>query len=297
VAALFATNTSVLGYEIMNEPYPGGYSLFATDFETKALAPFYEKIAGAIRRVDPSHAIMFEPSVTRANLLHNYNTGISSTTFPSDFKNLVFAPHYYPLNSGSSISSSDITSLQTTIPEIAMVSGSMKTPYIVGEMGLDHNESNSAAYLTALLEEFDNEFSNWMYWAYGEVFNGSGGMMLLDATGAPAFPVTNILSRPYPVLTAGTPVSISYPITSDPSTFTTTVFTYTYKEDGIGHGATEIFIPQIHFPGGFTVTTTDGSASFDTGTDILSYTRGPKPAHTVTVAPCNPATSGCITFP
>ncbi len=296
VAALFATNTSVLGYEIMNEPYPGGYSLFATDFETKALAPFYEKIASAIRKVDPSHAIMFEPSVTRANLLHNYNTGISSTTFPSDFKNLVFAPHYYPLTTGSSISSSDITSLQTTIPEIAMVSGSMNVPYIVDEMGLDHNESNSAAYLTALLGELDNERSNWMYWAYGEVFNGSGGMVLLDATGAPAFPVTDILSRPYPVLTAGTPVSISYPITSDPSTFTTTTFTYTYREDGIGHGATELFIPQIHFPGGFTVTTTDGSASFNPAEDMLNYVRGPQSAHTITVAPCSSATSGCITF-
>ena len=296
VAALFATDTSVLGYEIMNEPYPGKYALFTTDFETQALAPFYEKIAATIRRVDSSHAIVFEPSVTRANLLHNYNTGISSTTFPQDFRDLVFAPHYYPLTSGSSISTSDITSLQTTIPQIAMVSASMKTPYIIDEMGLDHNESNSADYMTALLGELDHEMSNWMFWAYGEVFNGSGSEILLDATGAPAFPLMDVLSRPYPVLTAGTPVSISYPITSDPSSFTSTTFTYTYKEDGIGHGTTEIFIPQIHFPNGFTVTTSDGSVRFDTLTDILSYTRGPQPAHRITVAPCSPATAGCIAF-
>ncbi len=298
VAALFATNTAVLGYEIMNEPYPGTYDLFSTTFETQALAPFYEKIAAAIRTVDPSHVIVFEPSVTRANLLHNYDTGISGTTFPKVFRNLVFAPHYYPLTSGSSISTSDITSLQTTIPEIAAVSASMKTPYIVDEMGLDHNESNSAAYMTALLGAFDSELGSWMYWEYSAAFldNSGAGMTLLDPSGTPVFPVMDLLSRPYPVLTAGTPVSISYPITSDPATFSATTFTYTYKEDGIGRGTTEIFIPELHFPSGFTVTTSDGTAAFDPSTDILSFTKGAQPVHTITVSPCNPGQSGCVQF-
>lgn len=296
VAALFATNTSVLGYEIMNEPYPGKYNLFTTDFETKALVPFYGKVAAAIRNSDPAHIIAFEPAVTRANLMHNYNTGISSTTFPKDFVNLIFVPHYYPLTSGSSISTTDISSLQTTIPEIAMVSQSMKTPYIVGEMGLDHNESNSAAYMTALLGEFDNEIGGWMFWAYDEVFSATGSEMLLDPAGANAFPLMDVLARPYPKLTAGTPVSISYPITSDPVTFSTTTFTFTYKEDGIGRGSTEIFLPQIHFPNGFTVTVTDGSYSFDAATDILSYIRGPKSTHTITVTPCSTGVSGCTSF-
>ncbi len=298
VAALFATSTTVLGYEIMNEPYPGTYNLFSTAFETQALVPFYEKVATAIRKADPSHAIMFEPSVTLANLTHNYNTGISATTFPQDFRNLVFAPHYYPLTSGSSISTTDITSLQTTIPEIAMVGASMKTPSIIGEMGLDHNESNSAAYMTALLGEFDGELSNWMFWEYSAAFldNSGAGLTLLDASGTPVFSIMDLLSRPYPVLTAGTPVSISYPITADPATFSSTTFTYTYKEDGIGHGTTEIFVPSLHFPSGFTVSTSDGSAAFDASTDILSYTKGPMSEHTITIAPCSQGQTGCVLF-
>ena len=297
VAALFATDTSVLGYEIMNEPYPGKYPLFTTDFETQALAPFYEKIAAAIRRVDSSHAIVFEPSVTRANLLHNYNTGISSTTFPQDFSNLVFAPHYYPLSSGNSINTTDIAALQITIPIIAQVSSAMKTPYIIDEMGLDHNENNSADYMTALLGELDHEISNWMFWAYAAAFDpGDSKYNMLDSTGAIAFPGMDVLSRPYPVLTAGTPVSISYPITSSTSSFTSTTFTYTYKEDGIGHGTTEIFIPQIHFPNGFTVTTSDGTAEFDPAGDLLLYVRGAQPSHTITVTPCNQGQAGCILF-
>ncbi|MGC8900721.1 MAG: cellulase family glycosylhydrolase [bacterium] len=298
VAALFATNTSILGYEIMNEPYPGRYNLFSTAFEIQALVPFYEKVASAIRKVDPSHAIMFEPSVTMTNLLHNYNTGISSTTFPQDFRNLVFAPHYYPLSSGNSISTTDISALQITIPIIAQVSSEMKTPYIVDEMGLDHNENNSAAYMTALLNEFDNEISNWMYWEYRSAFlyNNGSGMSLLDANGTPMFSIMELLSRPYPLVTAGTPLSISYPITDDPSTFTTTSFTYKYKEDGIGYGTTEIFIPEIHFPNGFTVTTSDGTVNFDLATNTLSYIRGPLSVHTITVLPCDSTNKPCYKF-
>lgn len=296
VAALFATNTSVLGYEIMNEPFPGQYNLFTTDFEIEALVPFYEKVANAIRKVDPSHAIAFEPSVTMTNLLHNYNTGVSSTTFPKDFENLIFAPHYYPLSSGSSINTADISSLQTTIPEIVNVSSTMKTPYIIDEMGLDHNENNSAAYMTALTNKLDIELSNWMFWAYSDAFlsNNGTGLILLDSNGANDFPVMDILSRPYPVLTAGTPVSISYPITSVPSTFTTTTFTYIYKEDGIGHGTTEIFIPRMHFPDGFTVNTSDGTVTFDAATGLLNYVKGSLTTHTIAVSPCNPSHSACI---
>jgi endoglycosylceramidase len=288
VANMFATNTTILGYEIMNEPYPGRYNLFSTDFEIQALVPFYKKVVSAIRKVDHSHLVFFEPSVTMANLLHDYNTGISNTTFSKEFDNLVFAPHYYPLSSGTSISTTDISALQVTIPIIAQVSNAMNSPYVIGEMGLDHNENNSAAYMIALLNEFDKEITNWMYWEYRTAFlsNNGNSMPLLDSSGIPIFPIIDVLSRPYPVLTAGTPVSISYPITTDPTTFTTTAFTYTYREDGIGYGTTEIFIPGIHFPYGFTVTTSDGSVSFDPATDILSYTRGLKHTHTIMVEPC-----------
>ncbi|MCL4479259.1 MAG: hypothetical protein M1381_09225, partial [Deltaproteobacteria bacterium] len=97
-----------------------------------------------------------------------------------------------------------------------------------------------------------------------------------------------------PVLTAGTPVSISYPITSVPSTFTTTTFTYIYKEDGIGHGTTEIFIPRMHFPDGFTVNTSDGTVTFDAATGLLNYVKGSLTTHTIAVSPCNPSHSACI---
>ncbi len=298
VAQRFSGTVNILGYEIMNEPYPGTYNLFTTDFEIRALVPFYEKVARAIRAADAVHTIAFEPSAVRANILHDYDTGISSTTFPKDFGGLVFVPHYYPLSFGSSIGNTDISSLTSTIPSIVRVSAAMKTPYIIGEMGLDHNEDNSAAYMTALLNELDSELGSWMFWAYGDAFANNGtGLELLGPTGANAFPIMDVLTRPYPLLTAGTPMSIQYPLTSDPASFSTTTFTYTYREDGIGHGTTELFLPRIHFPDGFTVTTSDGSVSFDGATDILSYTAGPRSTHTITVAPCSPSASGCVQFP
>ncbi|MCL4557651.1 MAG: cellulase family glycosylhydrolase [Deltaproteobacteria bacterium] len=300
VASLFATDTSVLGYEIMNEPFPGNYNLYTTDFETQALAPFYKKLAAAIRKMDPEHIIAFEPSVTRAGLGHDFNTGISETTFPQDFRNLIFTPHYYPLNSEDA--GMDADSLQQTIPALARVSGVMKTPYIVGEigfaqliMGVDRSSVNGAVYMVDLLDEFDRLLGNWVFWGDTAAFKNNG-IMLLDSNGEAAFPVIDVLSRPYPMLTAGTPISINYPITTDPASFTTTAFTYTYKEDGIGHGTTEIFIPKIHFPNGFTVTTSDGTATFDAAIDVLNYTKGPLAAHTITVSPCNTGNPTCISW-
>jgi len=152
VARRFTDTSNLLGYEIMNEPFPGNYNLLSTDFEIQALAPFYEKLTAAIRKIDPEHIIAFEPSVTRTGILHDFNTGISETTFPQDFPNLVFTPHYYPRNRKDLSSPAEL--LSATIPVLAQVSSSMKTPYIIDEFGLDPpNVKNSAVYMVDLLND------------------------------------------------------------------------------------------------------------------------------------------------
>ncbi|MCL4557053.1 MAG: cellulase family glycosylhydrolase [Deltaproteobacteria bacterium] len=303
IAARFKDDTDVLGYEIMNEPFPGQYPLLTTEFEQKGLAPFYEKVARGIRQVDPVHVITFEPSATLSNTLNDYATGISLTTFPERFADLVFTPHFYALSSNPSGG----TQTATIIPSfntISSVSRYMRTPWLIDEMGTDYNSPGSAEYMVTLLNTFDDYNEGWFDWSYDIAYNLSMSPFypdgtprsLLDQGGSPVFHGIDVLSRPYPMLTAGTPMSMSYPITSDPASFSTTTFTYTYREDGIGHGSTEIFLPRTHFPDGFTVTTSDGSVSFDTSTDVLSYTKGPDAVHRISIAPCNAADSNCMGF-
>ncbi len=304
VAQRFSSTSNVLGYEIMNEPFPGkDYPLTSPDFETKGLVPFYEKMIRAIRAVDPYHIIAFEPSVVLTNLLNSYKTAISGTTFPEEFPNLVFVPHFYPLSINPSYGT-DTTIIVPSFTQIRDDGTAMRVPCVVDETGTGYSSPGSAAYMVTLLNDFDLFDAGWFDWDYNTVnddnmspyYPDGTPRPLVDQTGGPVFDGIDVLSRPYPMLTAGTPVSISYPVTIDPSTFTTTAFTYTYKEDGIGTGQTEIFIPPLHFPGGFTVTTTDGSVSFDPATDVLGYAKGRLSVHTITVASCPPGATGCFSF-
>ncbi|MCL5277864.1 MAG: glycoside hydrolase family 5 protein, partial [Deltaproteobacteria bacterium] len=98
LARRFGTTANVLGYDIMNEPYPGLYPLFTTEFEQKALVPFYEKMVEGIRTVDPDHVIAFEATNPLCSVFSDFETGISQTTFPRQFPNLLFEPHFYPVD-------------------------------------------------------------------------------------------------------------------------------------------------------------------------------------------------------
>ena len=301
LARAFSGTANVLAYEIMNEPFPGNYSLAAPDFETQALVPFYGKVIKAIRAVDPGHVVAFEPSVALTNLLNDYNTAISTTTFTGGFPDLMFVPHFYPLSADPSYGT-DTAIIIPSFDQIKNDGIAMKTPCAVDEMGTGYDVPDSARYMVTVFNDFDAFNAGWFDWDYNVAndddmspyYPDGTPRYLTDKNGTPAFPGIDVISRPYPLLTAGTPVSISYPVTADPSTFTTTTFTYTYKEDGIGTGTTEIFVPPLHFPNGFTVTVSDGAVDFNATTHLLGYTRGPRSSHTITMVPCGPGDTNCV---
>ena len=73
VAARFATNRYVLGYEIVNEPWCGNtYEepelLVPGVADRRYLQPMYDAVAAQIRTVDDSHLIFFESVTWDGNL-------------------------------------------------------------------------------------------------------------------------------------------------------------------------------------------------------------------------------------
>src|SRR6185369_15594663 len=85
-----AGNQQVLGYEVMNEP-------IGVD---DAVMAFNEKIARAIRSVDPKHLILFEPSATR-----NFTNGAPLSSKPFAVAGGVYSVHVYTavFSSGSAL--------------------------------------------------------------------------------------------------------------------------------------------------------------------------------------------------
>src|SRR5947209_10760950 len=69
VAERFRGNPDVLGYELLNEPFPGSqYPSCATPagcpvFDQQFLAPFIRRTLAAIRQVDPTTLVWYEPNV------------------------------------------------------------------------------------------------------------------------------------------------------------------------------------------------------------------------------------------
>lgn len=74
VAQRFAKHPAVIGYELLNEPWPGdvlsdpGLALRPGWADAHLLRPFFDAATEAIRSADPTALVLFEPSLTEATL-------------------------------------------------------------------------------------------------------------------------------------------------------------------------------------------------------------------------------------
>lgn len=83
VATRFASYSSVLGFEILNEPFLGDILgnpalLEGGEADRQNLAPLYRQVHAAIRRVDDTHIIFYEPTV---GISQTVSSWISATGF------------------------------------------------------------------------------------------------------------------------------------------------------------------------------------------------------------------------
>ncbi|WP_456320071.1 glycoside hydrolase family 5 protein [Mycobacterium novum] len=87
IADYFNGNPDVAGYEIMNEPW-GGSNGVGSYFGAQILTPFYNQVISAIRSVDPSTSVYFEPDLLTTN-------GLPLTLGTVDDPNTVLSFHDY----------------------------------------------------------------------------------------------------------------------------------------------------------------------------------------------------------
>ncbi len=93
IATTFANRSSILGYELINEPpFPDLLNVVEIGYVDRVyLKPMYEKLHEVIRQIDDKHIIFFEPCV--ADLLQ---TGLTEGPGGVDYNNRqVFSYHVY----------------------------------------------------------------------------------------------------------------------------------------------------------------------------------------------------------
>jgi endoglycosylceramidase len=275
VSRAFANNTAILGYEILNEPWPG--DIYANPLlflpgvaGTLNLMKLYDKTYETIRKHDSDGLIFYEP-VTWGVLLKGYYFGTGFTRPPgSDPHTTVLSWHYYcwllnfaqnPLTENGTYPQFDrvacdniqleISYSAVKLDEIALGGGpSFQTEF--GICAFPVNPSNDESQLNtdeceSILNAADRYLQSWTYW--DSIFYHKTKKNNKEKT---IDELVNVFSRVYPQATNGMPLKLYF-------NTTTKYFFYSYMLNKSGsHDVavvpTEIFVPQhVYYPFGFSV--------------------------------------------
>ena len=270
IATRFRNNPNILGYDLMNEPWPGLQTPLCLNPlvcpHNDTLSKFYGDVILKIRQYDANTPFYYEGSLLAGG----------GMALDIDIKdpNTVLSFHNY--------------CLLTVVGAIAGI----PTPKFVGDLTCPELEKltfdNSITQAQtqghpAVLTEFgsvpdldavervakqaDDYKVGWMHWTYFNTgttnFPGTPSLVLAPSK-APTTDNINtellkVLSRPYPQKTAGTPVKWDFD--SDSKVFDMSYTTL--RADGAGSfakdGETTIFVPKLHYPNGYKVSVSGGN--------------------------------------
>ena len=259
VAQYFGGNRHVLGYELMNEPFPGTtwaqcLVLLGCPLFDATLTAFNQRVANAIRTVDRRTLIFYEPPIL-------FDFGANSAARLSDPR-AGFAFHDYCFEFGALHSSLSCA-----------VTGSLVLGNAVGHVrqtgdALLMTEFGDPSYslIAAMVERADQNMIPWIEWAFCPCHDPTGMASQSAVVEDPAAPPTGsnlnlaglrLVVEPYPQVIAGTPVSWGFDRPS--RTFQLSYTTARVNGGRFGGGAvTEVALPPLVYPRGYTALVTGG---------------------------------------
>ncbi|HZU80495.1 MAG TPA: cellulase family glycosylhydrolase [Acidimicrobiales bacterium] len=256
-ASTFASVPSLLGYDVLNEPWPGtdASSCDSGDgcaaLQASELAPFYAVADHAIRSADRTHLVFEEPFL-------QFDGGSVPVSLPlpggDPAGGLSF--HGYGSVTGTAGRGGG-TSPGGTDPSAARAiewSGSRGGALVESEWGATSDGSAIAAQADAL----DRAMVPWAYWAFDDCCGAPGSDSLIRSRSGPPVvsnansAVVDALVRPYPSVVAGTPTAVSY---DEGSRVLRVSWTDRAPRGGVfsPNSVTVIETPAAVYPDGYTV--------------------------------------------
>jgi endoglycosylceramidase len=192
---------NVVGYDLMNEPFPGNE--WPWSFESGKLAQCYAKVAAAIREADAGAIVFVEPAAVTAN------QGIPTTLQPPPGP-VVYAPHFYDpaLMIGGPYLGGWLAQIAFGVMKAQATS--MAAPLFVGEFGIS---SGHPAAHQAMLDQcaaMEAALASWTYWDFNPDL-GTNATLEIDTMSLSAdHPALPAVRRPYARAVAGEPVAMSW---------------------------------------------------------------------------------------
>jgi endoglycosylceramidase len=254
VAKRFGKRRYVMGYDPINEPWPGNAwptcvnTAGCPAFEQGPLADLEGRVVKAIRKVDATHTVWYEPVVT-ANFGPAYNT-----PRPND-SNVAFNFHDYCLQGTADPPCG--AEEQLTVDHAVAHAKDGHEPALMSEFGA----TDDLPTINRMVARADAALISWQWWHYcgckDPTTSGPGDTQALvhnpkkPPTGSNVFhDKLKALDRPYPQAVAGTPKDFAY----DPDTdvfklrFSTKAPSGRRLRRGI---TTVVYIPRSHYRHGY----------------------------------------------
>jgi endoglycosylceramidase len=295
VAARFHRQPYVMGYDLLNEPWPGSawpscaQPLGCPGFESGALADFHRHVIDAIRTVDRRHLTWYEPVVTTS-----FGAAHGQSDTGDDRAGMSF--HVYCLTGAFQIPGLDgLTCPQ--LEELALSNGIERAaqhgdPPLLSEFGA----TDDPAVISRMVDLADRLMVSWQWWHYcgcdDPTTQGPGETQAIVPD--PRTPPRGdnllrdklaLIERPYPQAVAGTPTSYGF----DPETrrFELAYSTESPAGDRLPRRLpTEVWIPRIHYPSGYRVDARGARVVSEPGARVLKLRRARGAATvSVTVSP------------
>ncbi len=200
LARRFAGEPAVMGYDLLNEPWPGTtWAPCAFDaagcpvLDQAELDPFYGVGDAAIRSADRSHLVFAEPFV-----LFNFGQGRTNIARPGGDDAAGLGFHIYPLSPDAEGS---------VIANAVAWSEQAHGALLAGEWGA----TTDPAQITREADKLDAAMIPWAFWSYDTLIRNLADPpagLTLNAAAAQA------IIRPHPLALAGTPTDVRYDATT-----------------------------------------------------------------------------------
>ncbi|MGI9020919.1 MAG: cellulase family glycosylhydrolase [Solirubrobacterales bacterium] len=283
VAQRFRRARRLVGYNIINEPWPGSEyptCLSPTGcpvFDTQTLQPFSERVIAAIRQADPRTLVWYAPLVIfdfGADTSHG-DTGDEHAGFA--FNMYCLAGGFLPTNPAGELSCSETYEL--TLDNADTQAEQTGDALLMTE----YAATDDIDIIEEINELADDHMVGWQQWHYCECDDpttaGTGIQSVVqDPRKPPRGENLNrdklvASARPYPQAVAGTP--LSYGFDSQSRTFELTYSTTTPAGTRLRRrgAATRVVVPRLHYPGGYEVKATGARAVSRPGARVLRLRR------------------------
>ncbi len=199
VAARFANDSAVIGFEIFNEP-------LTTE---KKLTSFHAEVLAAVRAAAPRKLVLFEPSATR-----NFTDRAPVPSSPLG-PGTVYAPHVYTASFGSEATRDAVTrdAVAGSYRAAREEADGWQAPLMVTEIGFPPEHPKFGPYLSWHAELAEELHASTFLWVWKESSQGSWGLFDRAADGGwvERAKVTSALARVRIEAVAGRMVTVRHP--------------------------------------------------------------------------------------